>query len=880
MKKLYENQIGSTWRKWDLHIHSTHSKESTAKLSVKDIFDNAIDNEISVVAITDHSNVNALDEAWQLHESTFLKDGETYYYKDFLDFIPGVELKTDKGNKPIHLIALFPKEIQIGEYTETVNSSYLKSEFLAKIYCSDGDIKRAGNGDYAKGLLEVQVDFEDACEQARKLGGITIVHNGSKSNGFDKGMSHSGRNPSEEEILTTFSSLKEKLMTECVDVCEIPTLNTSNQRDIDFYLDRFNKPFIMCSDSHSEYKGEKYSWIKADPTFDGLKQIIFEPRHRICLGEKPPIDPIYRIDKMSFDFPADSKLDEEEFCLSGRKDLYFSPNLTCIIGGRGSGKSTILNLIHEKLQPSQNRFFTKHNLVLPTDLKISDCVKIDDDSDEKYIEFLSQNEIEEFALDHGKFTKAIFSRLSKLDESNELSKLAQTLKKHLVEIENITKSYESLKVLREKHGNYLKELKTNEKVVSSLEDERYTDITKSIQNIDSEVQKISSSRDKLENFTKDLEQVLKRNRMEGEPNNPYEKHHFQLIEIIKAKLLKINHKDTFESILKLEEALNNELQTTRRKLDGFLEDRGLSNENLKDVSEANQNINRYKHLLKDTDSEIKQTIHDIEEFSYKKELKINYENQINKMLTGLNTILNSLNEHVKTIELKYVFNEEKAKERLLERIKNKFPRNDKFNNLRSNDIKRYLFHIEPNNVITQDEFLEGFEEVGKNTKTYHSLHEYFSDKINFNIYKSLINHVYSDVEEFKMIKVFYDRKPLERTSFGQRCTAAIVVLLLLGNNPIIIDEPEAHLDSSLIADYLVDLIKKNKSNRQIIFATHNANFVVNGDAELIHYLEINENNKTELYHMTIENIAYREKLLRLEGGKRAFEQREKRYQFQ
>ena len=46
-----------------------------------------------------------------------------------------------------------------------------------------------------------------------------------------------------------------------------------------------------------------------------------------------------------------------------------------------------------------------------------------------------------------------------------------------------------------------------------------------------------------------------------------------------------------------------------------------------------------------------------------------------------------------------------------------------------------------------------------------------------------------------------------------------------------------YLDSSLIANYLVPLIKSVKKNRQIIFATHNANFVVNGDSEKIFILK-------------------------------------------
>lgn len=100
----------------------------------------------------------------------------------------------------------------------------------------------------------------------------------------------------------------------------------------------------------------------------------------------------------------------------------------------------------------------------------------------------------------------------------------------------------------------------------------------------------------------------------------------------------------------------------------------------------------------------------------------------------------------------------------------------------------------------------------------------------------------------------------------------VVILLLFGNYPLIIDEPEAHLDSSLIANYLVPLIKEKKSDRQIIFATHNANFVINGDAEKIFILQ-NDSGQTEIVETTIEDLDHREELLKLEGGKDAFEKR-------
>jgi DNA repair protein SbcC/Rad50 len=127
------------------------------------------------------------------------------------------------------------------------------------------------------------------------------------------------------------------------------------------------------------------------------------------------------------------------------------------------------------------------------------------------------------------------------------------------------------------------------------------------------------------------------------------------------------------------------------------------------------------------------------------------------------------------------------------------------------------------------------DEEGVYAKT---LREFLAKEVNFETVKLQAELRLLDVRKLGQIYVLYDGKPVENSSFGQRCTAVIVVLLLLGNMPIVIDEPEAHLDSSLIAKYLVDLIKTRKKHRQIIFATHNANFVINGDAELIHCMSM------------------------------------------
>ena len=122
-------------------------------------------------------------------------------------------------------------------------------------------------------------------------------------------------------------------------------------------------------------------------------------------------------------------------------------------------------------------------------------------------------------------------------------------------------------------------------------------------------------------------------------------------------------------------------------------------------------------------------------------------------------------------------------------------------------------------------------------------------------------------------------KPLQNTSFGERCGIVISIVLVAGTNPVVIDQPEDNLDGKFISTVLVPLIKKRKHYRQVILVTRDANIVIGGDAELIHILE-GDGQKTEIIPSTIEDVEYREKYIWiLDGGKEAFKNREKKYGF-
>lgn len=77
----------------------------------------------------------------------------------------------------------------------------------------------------------------------------------------------------------------------------------------------------------------------------------------------------------------------------------------------------------------------------------------------------------------------------------------------------------------------------------------------------------------------------------------------------------------------------------------------------------------------------------------------------------------------------------------------------------------------------------------------------------------------------------------EGLSVGQKCTAILALLLAQDDAPAVVDQPEEELDNEFIYRELVPLLRRVKEKRQLVIATHNANLPVNGDAELIYALE-------------------------------------------
>jgi hypothetical protein len=120
-------------------------------------------------------------------------------------------------------------------------------------------------------------------------------------------------------------------------------------------------------------------------------------------------------------------------------------------------------------------------------------------------------------------------------------------------------------------------------------------------------------------------------------------------------------------------------------------------------------------------------------------------------------------------------------------------------------------------------------------------------------------------------------RSLAQGSPGQQTAALLAFVLGFGDEPIILDQPEDDLDSTLIYELLVNRFREIKATRQMIVVTHNPNIVVHGDAEYVVSLNVNAGQTLVGCHGGLQERGVRDEICRvMEGGREAFRSRYRR----
>ncbi len=850
-----DHSKGSSWHKWDLHAHTPYTHLNRAYQCLEEEFIQKLcDSQIDCIGLTNYFKFN--EKEFELKEKIEKRGIKVFY---------NLEVRLDYQNKEdqcldFHII--FSDKV-----TQQEIDNFLRNAD-ANVGGTEKKLADLEKDDFDKAVVNFDQLLECLEKESLKLRGKYLLGFLSRGHGSSRSSSNYEKIVKKVHFLIHSSNKQENL-----------------KKDREYWLK--NKPLIQSSDAHEEKQiGKKYTWIKAEKTFEGLKQIIYEPETRVSIGEEKPQDPLYKIDSVGLNFDEEVKTTNEQddtpFCYAGfNETLFFSPNFTCVIGGRGSGKSTLLQLIASAIKNKSFVKGLKHETIqkyieIQPDIDIMDSV-----------EYLAQNEVEEFATNVSKFTEAIFNRIDS-KSSGKPKELEKQITKGIEKFDEQIAYWQEKNKLEEQLKESEKIRKKYQSIVDAFTDKDYLDKKAKLQAKYQSLIDLKQSKEGFWTFIKELKRVVNFDSKENmEEKNNYDKVYNQLKQDICKKIEEIDtnrENGYFNSEDEKIRTLGAEHEALSQEIREFLKEKGVSDENIGDIRNANDHLAKIKMDINDLKHEIKENANKIENFSYgdiDKNIE-EFKDQINEKLSKINSAFEEISknhkEEVRLITIKYYLNEDIFEE-VFEDFDKLVDKDFKIQKHQSK-IKEYLKEIRLKDIINKQhaEFIERLDSLIKNKKAafYETMKDIFDREIHFQIYRLLILKHLRNVEKYKIFEVRYDKRVLNETSFGQKCTAVLVVLLSLGNNPIIIDEPEAHLDSALIANYLVALIKEQKQKRQIIFATHNANFVLNADAELIIQLK-NENNKIVARSFMIESDAYKEDLLKLEGGEKAFKDRERKY---
>jgi predicted ATPase len=343
-------QRGSEWRRWDLHIHSP---ESAREVSFPDwpeyveLLEGA-PRELVAIGITDYWSIEGYKK--------LLNERSKGRLKDIHLVLPNIEMRlTENGrnsNINIHFICSNLDEDHVSNIESAL--SRLKFPHHGQDYsCTSSDMIRLGrafggktlddHAAYKIGNNQFKVSIhalQDWLGRESWLRANSLVAVSNNDGDGVSGLKIDGGNASLRQNIYRTANIIFSPKPSCRRY-----FSGKGADSIERLIETIGgpKPCLHGSDAHGpgrlfQDENKRYCWIKADPTFDGLRQVIFEPEERVHIAEKPPqqINNSQIISSISLT-NSGSWFDDSQVVLNG--------GLTAIIGQKGSGKSALAELL-------------------------------------------------------------------------------------------------------------------------------------------------------------------------------------------------------------------------------------------------------------------------------------------------------------------------------------------------------------------------------------------------------------------------------------------------------------------------------------------------------------------------------------------------------
>ena len=869
---------GARWWKFDFHTHTPKSMDFDDKTMTPESWLRAfMEKKIDCVAITDHNSGEWIDILQQ--ELKNIEDREPDWYRPLYLF-PGVEISANGG---VHILAMFgckQNKSDIDNLLDAVGYQGTKGD-------SDGVT--------TKSVTEV-------VNEIAERGGIPIPAHVDKTRGLF--------------VEITGTTLQQILDNENIDTME---LCDSNYRKPPVYtIGKIQWTEIRGSDTHnfSADNFGTFTWVKMDePSIQGLKLALQDGDVSVnrSMNDTPNNLPEYFIKSLEI---SKTKYIGRSKPLNCR----FSPFLNTIIGGRGTGKSTLLEFMRFVLQrgndikdipgPLENeirRYFDVGgaNLLLE-DSKISliyhkgevryrlnwspnpDCSSLEAEKDDGTwksfdgeirslfpVRIYSQKQIFELA-------KKPSALIEIIDEAPQVD--AARIKTQNRDLINRYKHIESER--RELNDKIAEESRLRgefndlARQIEQIEKSGHKTVLRNYRGRQQQLNELKS----LEHKWKEIRDRLLETQGAIAPADFNTQHFGEHTDILMA-LETINEKwqsidDRFSELTQEASSVITEWQTEKNTADwmqALKTDMAQYEQLRSELVQQGIDPDRYPLLLAqqqnlqkglDSINEHKLSLHELADDKRKVFVKIKENRRIltEKRQEFLTSVLQG-NQFV-SIEVQPFGESWDTIEKEIRRI---LQCRDRFD--RDFDRLKEIYKQEDGDKTHK------LKEVIKaiRNRDREAEHGSFANHLERLTSETMIDLTLWFPEDALKITFGPNRQSIKRGSPGEKAAALLAFILSYGDEPLLLDQPEDDLDNELIYDLIVRQLRETKTKRQVIVVTHNANIVVNGDAEMVLPLEVVKGQTYVQQPASIQQKNVRESICNiLEGGERAFEQRYRR----
>lgn len=372
---------GSIWRKWDFHVHTPYSilnnnygfnpfeiEEDKLEIAFdeffKRLFTEAVENNIAAIGITDYFMIEGYKRVKKYLSSpekmkACFPDAELRCKVESIYVFPNIELRLDtfvgKDSSSVNYHVIF---------SDAVSERAIEQNFLHQL-----QFKYDAGGEKSLTLDNI-IEFGRTIKERNGNEGSNLrVGLENVTVGYDtilkvlqKDTSFEGKYliviPVDEDLSQIQWSGRD-YQTRLNLYKQAHVFFTANEKTVRWALAKGEeesrisefgsiKPCIWGSDAHECERlfmptSDKYCWLKTELSFEGLKQILYEPFARVRIQKDQPNekDPHQVIESIVFD--------DENF---QRTPIVFNDSLTCIIGGKSTGKSLLLRQIANAIDPT------------------------------------------------------------------------------------------------------------------------------------------------------------------------------------------------------------------------------------------------------------------------------------------------------------------------------------------------------------------------------------------------------------------------------------------------------------------------------------------------------------------------------------------------